>query len=59
MFFASATFPQEYNTENLLFLLFWGTMIGATLKGIFQFGTEFVDFPKLLPLTKSDESFRI
>lgn len=25
-------------------------MIGLTMKGIFRFGTEFVDFPKLLPL---------
>lgn len=49
MFFASATFPHEYNTENLLFLLFWGTMIGVTGHGILKYGNEFVDMPKLLP----------
>lgn len=52
MFFTSAVLPQEYNTENLLFLMFWGVMIGVTVKGIFRFGTEFVDFPKLLPPVK-------
>lgn len=51
MFFASVILPQEYNTENLLFMLFWGSMIGVTLKGILRFGTEFVDFPKLIPPT--------
>lgn len=50
MFFASVTLPHEYNTENLLYMLFWGSMIGATLKGIFRFGSEFVDFPKLVPI---------
>lgn len=49
MFFASVTLPQEYNTENMLFLLFWGTMMGVTLKSIFKYGNEFVDLPKLLP----------
>lgn len=49
MFFASVILPQEYNTENLLFMLFWGSMIGTTLKGILRFGSEFVDFPKLVP----------
>ncbi|XP_031625272.1 phosphatidylinositide phosphatase SAC1 [Contarinia nasturtii] len=49
MFCASVILPQEYNTENLLFMLFWSSMIGVTLKGIFRFGSEFVDFPKLLP----------
>lgn len=51
MFFASATLPHEYNTENLLFLLFWGAMIGVTVKGIFRFGAEFVDFPRLSSCT--------
>lgn len=50
MFFASATLPHEYNTENMLYLLFWGAMVGVTAKGIFRYGNEFVDFPKLLPL---------
>lgn len=52
MFFASAVFPNEYNTENLLFLMFWGAMIGVTAKGIFKYGIEFVDLPKLMPQVK-------
>lgn len=48
MFFASVTLPQEYNTENMLFLLFWGAVVGATLRGILKYGIEFVDLPKLL-----------
>jgi len=50
MFFASSVFPTEYNTENLLFLLFWGAMVGVTATGIFKYGTEFVDWPKLRPI---------
>lgn len=49
MFFASTVYPQEYNTENLLFILFWGSMVGITGAGIFKYGVEFVDWPKLLP----------
>uniref|UniRef100_A0A0K8TMQ9 Phosphatidylinositol-3-phosphatase SAC1 n=1 Tax=Tabanus bromius TaxID=304241 RepID=A0A0K8TMQ9_TABBR len=52
MFFASSIFPHEYNTENLLFLLFWGAMVGVTSIGIFKYWTEFVDWPKLLPPVK-------
>lgn len=52
MFCASVILPQEYNTENLLFMLFWGSMIGVSLKGILRYGTEFVDFPKLIPPPK-------
>ncbi|XP_055683117.1 phosphatidylinositol-3-phosphatase SAC1 [Lutzomyia longipalpis] len=54
MFFASSVFPQEYNTENLLFLLFWGAMVGVSTAGIFKYGKEFVDWPKLLPPFKVD-----
>lgn len=49
MFFASVIFPTEMRTENLLFLLFWGTMVGVTTTGIFRYGTEFVDWPRLYP----------
>lgn len=56
MFCASVILPQEYNTENLLFMLFWGSMIGITLKGILRFGSEFVDFPKLLPTVNQNNA---
>lgn len=49
MFFSSVIFPHEFNTENLLFLLFWGAMVGVTTTGIFKYGIEFVDWPKLTP----------
>lgn len=52
MFFASTTFPQEYNTEQLLFIMFWGSMVGVTATGIIKYGTEFVDWPKLVPQLK-------
>lgn len=35
MFFASSVMSHEYNTENLLFLLFWGSMVGVTGYGEF------------------------
>ncbi|XP_056638970.1 phosphatidylinositol-3-phosphatase SAC1 [Diorhabda sublineata] len=47
MFVASAVFPSEYSTESLLFLLFWGSMVYATLHTIFKYGKEFVDRPRL------------
>lgn len=56
MFFASSIMPNEYNTENLLFLLFWGSMVGVTGFGIIKYGIEFVDWPKLVPLPKDKES---
>lgn len=54
MFFASAILPQAYNTENMLFLMFWGAMVGVTGRGIFKYGVEFVDWPKLVPPTKAE-----
>ncbi|KAL0277627.1 UNVERIFIED_CONTAM: hypothetical protein PYX00_004852 [Menopon gallinae] len=48
MFFANVITPSEYNTETLLYLLFWGSMVAGTLATIFNYGTEFVDYPKLL-----------
>ncbi|XP_066143356.1 phosphatidylinositol-3-phosphatase SAC1 [Euwallacea fornicatus] len=51
MFVASALFPSEYSTECLLYLLFWGGMMAATAYYIFQYGTEFVDKPKLTAYT--------
>lgn len=47
MFVASALLPSEYSTECLLYLMFWGGMVGATAYYIFQYGPEFVDKPKL------------
>lgn len=48
MFVICAIFPAEYSTENLLYLLFWGLMVGATGSTIFRHGPEFVDRPRLL-----------
>lgn len=53
MFFTSAVYPQEYNTESLLFILFWGSMVGVTGAGILKYGVEFVDWPKLVPAVRS------
>ncbi|KAK6633158.1 hypothetical protein RUM43_012902 [Polyplax serrata] len=47
MFCANAISPAEYTTETLLYLLFWGSMIAGTLTTIFNYGVEFVDYPKL------------
>lgn len=49
MFAASTVLPTEFRTENLLFLMFWGAMMGVSVAGIFRYNTEFVDWPKLLP----------
>lgn len=49
MFAASAVLPNEYRSENLLFLMFWGAMMGVSVAGIFKYNIEFVDWPKLLP----------
>ncbi|XP_037027285.1 phosphatidylinositol-3-phosphatase SAC1 [Bradysia coprophila] len=48
MFFSSAILPQVYNTENMLFLMFWGMAVGFTSRTIFRHGEEFVDWPKLV-----------
>ncbi|XP_062552264.1 phosphatidylinositol-3-phosphatase SAC1 [Armigeres subalbatus] len=53
MFFTSAVYPQEYNTESLLFILFWGSMVAVTGGGILKYGVEFVDWPKLVPAIRS------
>ncbi|XP_045484258.1 phosphatidylinositol-3-phosphatase SAC1 [Pieris rapae] len=47
MFCASAALPARSNTEVLLYLMFWGAAVGATLKFIFKHGKEFVDWPRL------------
>uniref|UniRef100_W8BM43 Phosphatidylinositol-3-phosphatase SAC1 n=1 Tax=Ceratitis capitata TaxID=7213 RepID=W8BM43_CERCA len=52
MLFITAIFPAEFNTESLLFLLFWGTMIGVSTTGILHYGVEFVDWPRLNPPIK-------
>ncbi|CAH0550351.1 unnamed protein product [Brassicogethes aeneus] len=47
MFVASAVLPAEYSTESLLYLLFWGSMVGASGLNILKYGIEFVDKPRL------------
>lgn len=47
MFVACAVTPSEYSTDSLLFLLFWGSMVYATLHTILKYGSEFVDKPRL------------
>uniref|UniRef100_A0A2A4JDW7 Phosphatidylinositol-3-phosphatase SAC1 n=1 Tax=Heliothis virescens TaxID=7102 RepID=A0A2A4JDW7_HELVI len=47
MFCASATLPQRYSSEVLLYLMFWGAAVTATLTFIFRHGKEFVDWPRL------------
>ncbi|KAG6453894.1 phosphatidylinositol-3-phosphatase SAC1 [Manduca sexta] len=47
MFCASATLPSRYTSEVLLYLMFWGAAVGATLSFIFRHGKEFVDWPRL------------
>lgn len=42
-----AIIPSEYTTENLLYLLFWGSMFLATGGVIFSLGREYVDNPVL------------
>lgn len=50
MFVASAVLPSEYSTENLLYLLFWGSMVSASGFHILKYGVEFVDRPRLTEL---------
>ncbi|CAG9792900.1 unnamed protein product [Diatraea saccharalis] len=47
MFCASATLPQRYSSEVLMYLMFWGACVTATLSFIFRHGKEFVDWPRL------------
>ncbi|CAH0403194.1 unnamed protein product [Chilo suppressalis] len=47
MFCASATLPQRYSSEVLLYLMFWGACVTATLSFIYRHGKEFVDWPRL------------
>ncbi|KPJ04226.1 Phosphatidylinositide phosphatase SAC1 [Papilio xuthus] len=47
MFCASAVLPQRYSNEVLLYLMFWGAAIGATVSFIFRHGKEFVEWPRL------------
>ncbi|XP_013137977.1 PREDICTED: phosphatidylinositide phosphatase SAC1 [Papilio polytes] len=47
MFCASAALPQRYTNEVLLYLMFWGAAIGATVSFIFRHGKEFVEWPRL------------
>ncbi|KPJ08916.1 Phosphatidylinositide phosphatase SAC1-A [Papilio machaon] len=47
MFCASAVLPQRYSNEVMLYLMFWGAAIGATVSFIFRHGKEFVEWPRL------------
>ncbi|XP_015043580.2 phosphatidylinositide phosphatase SAC1 isoform X1 [Drosophila pseudoobscura] len=49
MFMITLTYPAEFNTENLLFMLFWGAMVAVSATGILHYGVEFVQWPRLLP----------
>ena len=51
MFCATALFSHEYNTESLLFLMFWGAMVFGTGSMILRNGRDFVDMPKLIILS--------
>ncbi|CRL04071.1 CLUMA_CG017184, isoform A [Clunio marinus] len=51
MFCATVLFSHEYNTESLLFLMFWGAMVFGTGSMILRNGRDFVDMPKLIILT--------
>jgi len=42
-----AVVPSEYTTENLLYLLFWGSMFLATGGVILSLGRDYVDNPVL------------
>ncbi|XP_066909129.1 phosphatidylinositol-3-phosphatase SAC1 isoform X2 [Halyomorpha halys] len=53
MFFANLVTPNEYTTGTLLSLIFWCSMVSATLTAIFYNGSEYVDCPRLCPLLRS------
>lgn len=50
MFFANLVTPSEYTTGTLLSLMFWASMVSATLSVIFYYGSEYVDYPRLCPI---------
>ncbi|XP_072948298.1 phosphatidylinositol-3-phosphatase SAC1 [Epargyreus clarus] len=47
MFCASVVIPSRSGTEVLLYMMFWGAAVGATLNFMFKHGREFVDWPRL------------
>ncbi|XP_041376038.1 phosphatidylinositol-3-phosphatase SAC1-like [Gigantopelta aegis] len=47
MFVISILLPDEHFTENLMYILFWGTASAITLAVIVTYGQEFVDQPRL------------
>ncbi|EDV39515.2 uncharacterized protein Dana_GF24443, isoform A [Drosophila ananassae] len=49
MFMVTMVYPAEFNTENLLLMLFWGAMIAVSATGIMHYGIEFVQWPRLFP----------
>lgn len=52
MFIFTMTYPAEFNTENLLFMLFWGAMLAVSATGILHYGVEFVQWPRLFPVLR-------
>ncbi|KAG8176845.1 hypothetical protein JTE90_001984 [Oedothorax gibbosus] len=47
MCFLCFLIPSVFNSETLLFVLFWFGMVMASFITIMYYGTEFVDYPKL------------
>ncbi|XP_076297594.1 phosphatidylinositol-3-phosphatase SAC1 [Lasioglossum baleicum] len=48
MLVAHIILPSRYTTEILLYMLFWGAMVGGTFATIIHHGKQYVDKPKLL-----------
>ncbi|KAL7286222.1 hypothetical protein TKK_0019518 [Trichogramma kaykai] len=48
MLIAHMILPSRYTTEILLYMLFWGAMVGGTFATIIHHGKQYVDKPKLL-----------
>ncbi|XP_046738405.1 phosphatidylinositol-3-phosphatase SAC1 isoform X1 [Diprion similis] len=48
MLVAHAILPSRYTTEVLLYMLFWGAMVGGTFATVIHHGKQYVDKPKLL-----------
>uniref|UniRef100_A0A1A9ZB97 Phosphatidylinositol-3-phosphatase SAC1 n=1 Tax=Glossina pallidipes TaxID=7398 RepID=A0A1A9ZB97_GLOPL len=47
MLYITALMPSNFKTENLLFMLFSGALIAVSATGMFHYGHEFIDWPRL------------
>lgn len=47
MLYITALMPPNFKTENLLFMLFSGALIAVSATGMFHYGHEFIDWPRL------------